>query len=55
LPVTIYDGQARAVGLATGFELTAWRLGLQAGLRDALMSRDVPQGYQVTLGFRLHF
>jgi hypothetical protein len=54
-PVTVYDGQARAVGLAAGFQLTAWRLGLEAGLRDALMSLDVPRRYQLTVGFRLHF
>jgi hypothetical protein len=54
-PVTIYDGQTQAVGLAAGFQLTAWRLGLQAGLRDVLINQDVPQSYQVTIGFRLHF
>jgi hypothetical protein len=55
LPVTIYEGQTRAVGLAEGFQLTVWRLGLEAGLRDAFISQRVPQSYQVTLGFRLHF
>jgi len=55
-PLTIYDGQARAVGLAAGFQVTAWRFGLDAGLRDALSRVDVPQGgYQLTVGVRLHF
>ena len=55
-PITIYDGQTRAAGLAAGFQVTVWRFGLEAGLRDALMRVDVPQGgYQLTVGFRLHF
>jgi len=55
-PITIYDGQTRAAGLAAGFQVMAWRFGLEAGLRDALMRPDVPQGgYQLTIGFRLHF
>ena len=56
LPITIYDGQTRAAGLAAGFQVTAWRFGLEAGLRDGLTRPDVPQGgYQLTVGFRLHF
>ena len=54
-PLRVWTGQARAAGLGTGFELTAWRLGFDVGLRDVL-NRGLPmQNYQYTFAVRMKF
>jgi hypothetical protein len=55
-PVTEFVGRSRAGGLATGFQLTAWRIGFEGNLRDAAVRPDaMHNSYQWTFGLRLHF
>ena len=48
-----------AAGIGAGFELMAWRVGLEFGLRDLFVRQDYPDfgptpiGYRAKLGMRL--
>jgi len=47
--------QTRALGIASGVQLTAWRVGFEIGLRDVPRTRSASTDYQIGMGLRLRF
>jgi hypothetical protein len=59
-PISYSNDLTHAAGLGIGFEMTAWRFGLEAGVRDVLLRPEVTNtapvdSRQGTLGLRLRF
>lgn len=52
-PVGLF--QTRALGIASGVQLTAWRTSFEIGLRDLPHTRSATTDYQLGMGLRLRF
>ena len=53
VPVGLF--QTRALGIASGLQLNAWRASFEIGLRDVPRTRSASTEYQLGMGLRLRF